>query len=141
MIYNQKYEVEREFDDFMFEGQSIDQVGSYKHLGVILSNIGLRFSQHFEYVKEKASQAIIAANIYIRQAVKGHLPINLYLKVFDTQICPILEYASEIWCPGTPIEDLEHVHLRFLKSILGVSQSTPTAAILGETGRFPLHMR
>ena len=53
----------------------------------------------------------------------------------------MLEYASEIWCPGTPIEDLERVHLKFLKSILGFSQSTPTAAILGETGRFPLHMR
>ena len=36
MIYNQKYEVVREFDDFTFKGQSIDQVGSYKYLGVIL---------------------------------------------------------------------------------------------------------
>ena len=117
--YNQKYEVVREFDDFTFENQSIDQVGSYKYLGVILSNSGLRFSQRFDYVKEKASRAIISANIYIRQAVKDHLPINLYLKVFDTQIRPILEYASEIWCPGTPIEDLERVHLKFLKSILG----------------------
>ena len=70
MIYNQKYELVREFDDFTFEGQSIDQVGSYKYLGVILSNSGLWFSQHFEYVKEMASRAIISANIYIRQAVK-----------------------------------------------------------------------
>ena len=112
-----------------------------KYLGVILSNSGLRFSRHFDYVNEKASRAIISANMYIRQAVKGHLPINHYLKVFDTQIRPIIEYASEIWCPGTPVKDLERVHLKFLKSILGVSQSTPTAAILGETGRFPLHMR
>ena len=79
--------------------------------------------------------------IYIRQAVKGHLPINLYINVFDTQIRPILEYASEIWCPRTLIEDLERVHFKFLMSILGVSQSSPTAAIFGETGRFPLHMR
>ena len=32
------------------------------------------------------------------------------------------------------------MHLKFLKSILGVSQSTPTAAVLAETGRFPLHI-
>ena len=65
MIYNQKYEVVREFDDFTFEGQSIDQIGSYEYLGVIVSNSGLWFSQHFDYVKEKASQAITSANIYI----------------------------------------------------------------------------
>ena len=64
MIYNQKYEVVREFDDFAFEGQTIDQVGSYKYLGVILSYTGLRFSQHFDHVKEKASRAMISANIY-----------------------------------------------------------------------------
>ena len=36
MIYNQKYEVVREFDAFTFEGQSIDQVGSYKYLWLLL---------------------------------------------------------------------------------------------------------
>ena len=32
-------------------------------------------------------------------------------------------------------------HSKFLKKSIGVSQSTPTPAALGETGRFPLHLR
>ena len=141
MIFYKKYEVIRCSEQFIFGNQPIEEVDHYKYLGIIISNGSKRFSQHFSYLKEKASRAIIAASIYIRQAVKGQLPVNLYLKVFDTQIRPILEYASEIWCQDIPIEELEQVQLKYLKTILGVSQSTPTAAVLGETDRFPLHMR
>ena len=45
----------------------------------------------------------------LRQAVKGRLPVNLYLKIFDTQIRPIFEYASEIWCQDISIGELEQV--------------------------------
>ena len=141
MIFYKKYEVIRCSEQFIFGNQPIEEVDHYKYLGIIISNGSKRFSQHFSYLKENASRAIIAASIYIRQAVKGQLPVNLYLKVFDTQIRPILENASEIWCQDIPIEELEQVQLKYLKTILGVSQSTPTAAVLGETGRFPLHMR
>ena len=141
MIFNAKYEILRELNNFTFEKQAIDQVSSYKYLGVIVSNQGDRISDRYSYLKDKTLRAIIAANIYIKQAVKGQLPIHLYLKVFDTQIRPVLEYASEVLFRGNPIEELEQVHLKYLKTVLGVKQSTPTAAVLGETGRFPLHMR
>ena len=97
MIFYKKYEVIRCSEQFIFGNQPIEEVDHSKYLGIIISNGTKRFSQHFSYLKEKASRAIIAASIYIRQAVKGQLPVNLYLKVFDTQIRPILEYASEIF--------------------------------------------
>ena len=141
MIFNAKYEILRELNNFTFEKHVIDQVSSYKYLGVIVSNQSDRFSEQYSYLKDKTLNAIIAANIYIKQAVKGQLPIHLYLKVFDTQIRPVSEYASEVWLRGNPIEELEQVHLIYLKTVLGVKQSTPTTAVLGETGRFLLHMR
>ena len=55
------------------------------------------------------------------------------------QAYAILEYASEIWYQDIPIEELEQVQLKYLKTIRGVS--TPTVTVLGETGHFPLHMR
>ena len=61
--------------------------------------------------------------------------------MFDQQIRPILEYASDIWCQPQPIEELERTQLKFLKKSIGVFQSTPTPAVLGETGRFPIHLR
>ena len=52
-----------------------------------------------------------------------------------------LLFGCEIWCQQDPIEELERVQLKFLKRTLGVSPSSPNAAIYGETGRFPLHLR
>ena len=30
--------------------------------------------------------------------MRGELPLHLHSKVFDEQIRPIIEYASDIWC-------------------------------------------
>ena len=63
------------------------------------------------------------------------------MKSFDTQIRPILEYGVEIWYQPKPIQEIESVQLKFMKSVLGVRQQTPTLALYGETGRFPLYLR
>ena len=62
-------------------------------------------------------------------------------KVFDCQILPILEYASDIWYTGESVNDLEKNHLKFIKSTLGVRKETPTPAIYGDTRRLPLIIR
>ena len=141
IVFNEGSQMCRDVANFTFEGKYIEQVDSYKYLGLIISGSQNRFKKHFSYMKDKANRAIITTNIYIRHATRGELPIHLYLKVFDQQIRPILEYASEIWCQPQPIQELERTQLKFLKKSIGVSQSTPTPAVLGETGRFPLHMR
>ena len=62
-------------------------------------------------------------------------------KVFDCQILSILEYASDIWYTGDSVNYLEKIHLKFIKSTLGVRQQTSSPAIYGDTGRFPLIIR
>ena len=54
---------------------------------------------------------------------------------------PILEYGSDIWYTGDDVNYLEKIHLKFIKSTLGVRKHTPTPAIYGDTGRFPLIIR
>ena len=95
----------------------------------MISSSGNCYSEHYTYHKEKTSRAIIAANIDIKQAVKGQLPVNFFLKVFDTHIRPILEYAGEVWCSNNPKVELELFHLKLIKTVLGVNQITPTAAV------------
>ena len=63
------------------------------------------------------------------------------IKLFDSQILPILEYGSEIWYPGKNLPQYETVHLSFLKYALGVSSKTSSSAVYGDTGRFPLVLR
>ena len=119
MIFNENTEVSRDVNMFIFEAKHIEQVESYKYLGVIISSIKKRFNKHFDYIKEKTNRTITTANIYIRQAVRGELPLHSYLKVFDRQIRPILEYTSEIWYQPLPIEVLETAQLKDLKKIIG----------------------
>jgi len=35
-------------------------------------------------------------------------------------------------------KDVDKLHIRFLKSLLGVKKQTPNSAVYGEIGRFPL---
>lgn len=63
------------------------------------------------------------------------------MKMFDTYILPILEYNCEIWSNVKPIDDIEKIQIGYLKNMLGIRRQTPTLAVYGETGRFPLHVR
>ena len=59
MIFNEKYEIVRGVGSFTFENKCINQVNSYKYLGVMISSGGNRYSEHYTYLKEKASWAIM----------------------------------------------------------------------------------
>ena len=52
-------------------------------------------------------------------------------------IVPILLYGSEVW--GIyGYKEIDKLHLKFCKRILSVKQQTPSCAVYGELGRFPL---
>jgi len=61
--------------------------------------------------------------------------------MFDAQVRPILEYASEIWLSKTSEAEMEKLHLSFLKNTLKVKSSTSTVALYAELGRYPLKLK
>lgn len=67
------------------------------------------------------------------------VPVKIMLNLFDAYVSSILNYACEVWgfCQA---ENIERVHRKFLKSILGVKISTNNSAIYGELGRYPLYL-
>ena len=72
--------------------------------------------------------------MWVYWAVGNELPTQLSFKIFNQQIRPVMEYASEIWGQDTPIELVERVQLKLFKNVLRVRQSTPDLAVYGETG-------
>ena len=141
MIFNPKFRVTEAVKTFTFNGDSIEECAKYKYLGVIFSSQGHRFKENISHLKAKSIQAIITSKTSVHGAVGNELPTQLFFKIFNHQVRPILEYASEIWYQEKPIEDLERVQLKYLKNVLSVRQSTPDLAVYGETGQFPLHLR
>ena len=57
--------------------------------------------------------------------------------MFDTLVVPILLYGSEVWGIYN-FKEIDKLHFKFCKHILGVRPQTSNAAVLGELGRFPL---
>ena len=94
----------------------------------------------FLHLASQAGKAVFSLHKQFRPVV-GKLSPVIAFKVFDCQILPILEYASDIWYTGDSVNDLEKIHLKFIKSTLGVRKQTPTPAIYGDTGRVPLIIR
>ena len=67
------------------------------------------------------------------------IPLDLQLKLFDNTVVPILTYGSEVWGYEN-LDMIEKVHYDFLRKITRSKKSTPIYMLLGELGRFPLHI-
>jgi len=139
MIFGKKVEQQ----NFLFNNKSLETVENYKYLGVILNNVadlkGNMFKTMINYIAEKGFKASFAT--MKKCASVGYLTPKIALHLFDSCVASVLSYASEIWSKDREIPVIEKVHLRFLKYILGVKNSTCTLAIYGELGRFPLHLQ
>ena len=120
----------------------IEKAEQYKYLGVVYSTMSANnvLKETFSHLASQAGKAIFALRKQSRPVV-GKLSPTIAFKVFDCQILPILEYGSDIWYIGDDVNDLEKIHLKFIKSTLGVRKQTPSPAIYGDTGRFPLIIR
>ena len=77
------------------------------------------------------------------------LLVNMALKRFDSLILPILLCGSEVWNPYREYyfstwdkTEVERVHLRFLKKLLGVLNiSTRNIMVIAQLGRYKLKLK
>ena len=105
------------------KGKNIENVKSFKYLGFTIGAKNCSFIKTPVDLSIKAKRAIFALNNKIKLSL---LPIRLALKIFMSQISPILLYGSEIWGPYLESEypswdksETEKVFTQFLKRILG----------------------
>lgn len=116
-----------------FNGVQIENVSYYKYLGVIIST---RLSWT-PAQSNLASQALKAMFIIDKINYDCQFSYKTSCELFKKCIVPILTYGCEVW--GTRVHySIENVLLSFCKKQLGVGSSTPTPAVLGECGQFPL---
>jgi len=123
------------WERWFYNGTQLQIVHQYKYLGVIFSS-GLSFSYAFEDMVLRAKKGIIGI-LRLLWKIGDHSP-ELFFKLFDCQIQPILLYGSEIWAPMCNLYAIEKVHLFALKRFLNVNTCTPTLLIYSECGRYPL---
>ena len=113
-----------------------------KYLGFTISAKNCNFSCTLTDLKTKANRAIFALNNKIKLS---RLPTNLALKIFNSQIKPILLYGAEVWAPYSLYDydnwdssQIEKWHTQFLKRSMGCDIHSPNLMIRGELGINPL---
>ena len=114
-------------------GESIETVDDFTYLGINFTYTGNMKNA----VKMLQDQALKAYCSLLSIFDRVQLDIKTKLSLFDAMVVPIPLYGSEIWGVYN-IKDVDKLHVRFLKNLLGVKQQTPNYAVLGEFGRFPL---
>lgn len=118
------------------DGVKIDIVKHYKYLGVLFSS-RLAWSPAQSLL---ASQALKAMFIIDKLNYVYEFPFNASQNMFQKCIIPVLTYGSEVWGIHAH-QSIENVLLKYCKKQLGVGSNTPSDAVLGECGSFPLYIK
>ncbi len=111
----------------------IEIVDDFTFLGSLFNYNG-KFNKARKRACDQASKAMFAV---ISKARKLNLPVDIQLHLFDSVVQPILLYGSEVW-GFEDCKNIERVHLKFCKIVMGVSQFTTSAMVYGELGRSPV---
>ena len=102
-------------------------------MGVNISSNG-KFLQAQKHLAEQASKVLFALSNIFDSTM---LCIGDKIKLFESLAQPILMYGCKIWGFHNA-DDIERVHVKFLKQILCVRRQTSNIAVYGEVGRVPL---
>ncbi len=111
----------------------LEVVDSYNYLGVLLT-------EHLNYdlmAKAASKSANRALGLLIAKFKSlGGMPFNVYSKLYDTMVWPVLGYGAAIW--GTKqYSCVNAVHHRAIRFFLGVGKYVPNLAVNGEVGWIP----
>lgn len=121
-------------EQWFYGDQEIMKTKSISYLGVMLTQGGTTNITQ----KTLSDQALKATFDLQKKLTKFEYIRPPEIKsLFYKLVVPILNYASEVW-GFNPGADVERVHLKFLKNLLGVKRSTPNDFIYGEFGVMPL---
>ena len=135
----------------LFYGEKlIENVINYKYLGLVFNAAGT-WSNAMDNLSIRGLKALFSLKRYI---CTGNIKAPLGMKLFDQMIKPILCYASEIWsvCDLAKKKfrtgdgfakyldniNIEKVHVKFCKFILGVNKRAVNLVVKGELGHFPV---
>ena len=129
-------------NEFRYKDVVLQNVKQFKYLGFSISAKNCSFSPTIDDLSLKANRAIFALNNKIKIS---KLPRRLALKLFNSQITPILLYGSEVWGPymnydylSWELSKIERVQTQFLKRMLGCNIQTSNIMTRGEVGIRPL---
>ena len=122
----------RTYHEFFLYDTKIELVDSFKYLGITLFKNGSWYRSQ-KCIAQHASRALFNLFTIFNNA---ELSVPQKCKLFDTLVGSILNFGAELWGIHDAY-DIELIHTKFLRRVLGVKKSTNLTALYGEIGRVP----
>ena len=123
-------------ENWTLDGRPLEVVNEYNYLGFVFTS-RISVKRGVDALAVKGRRASIDCCRCISRL--SEISKKCFFQIFDTQVQPVLLYASEVW--GTHrLDNIERVHTRACKRYLGVSLRVPNKFVYGETGRYPLYV-
>ena len=111
-------------------------VNAYKYLGIYFTT-RLSFSLACQDLISRAKKAVISIISCMFRFQNDS--IEVFLKLFDSQVQPIVLYGAEIWGLEKG-KDIERLQMFGLKRFLQINRKTPNDIVYAEMGRYPLYV-
>jgi hypothetical protein len=118
-----------------FQGVIMPIVNAYKYLGIYFST-RLSFVASCKDVSSKAKRVLYT--IIQRLRYYNNNSFDVFIRLFDAQVQPIMQYGAEIWGLDDAAEHCEKVHLLALKKFLLIKLRTPNDLVYKELNRYPI---
>ena len=115
---------------FKYGDENIKIVNKYKYLGLIYHE-NLNFNATAEALADSGGRALGA--MYCKYKRNSGFGYNVYTKLFNTGVVPILDYGSCIWGKGSH-DKINTVQNRAIRMFLAVHKFAPNLAINGDMG-------
>jgi len=120
--------------EFVFEGDVIECVQTFKYLGILLETT-LNLDSAVEHLAASSKRSLFALNYHYAEL--RIMDVKLRCDLFNTLVCSIANYAYEVWVDYKKIKAIKVVYRGFLKSLLEVRKTTSMSIVLVEFGKFP----
>ena len=120
---------------FKYGDQVLEIVPMYRYLGLDLYDT-VDFSETVSGLSKSASRAL--GVITSKYFTHDGLDYKTYTKLFDSMVCPIMDYGCEIWGArkGDCMDVIQH---RAMRTFLGVGKCAPLPMMYGDMYWIPSH--
>ena len=124
-------------DQWSYKKNPLETVKHFKYLGFILSSSG-SFSKGISDLAVRGNRALFGLKKIFHE--NPYMSPDTQISLFQTLVESVMSYSCEIW-GFREAEEMEKIYIGFLKSILGVRKSTPSAYVHIELGTTPLILK
>ena len=130
VVHFRKKFQEKTLFTFKLGDANINIVNEYKYLGLILNE----FQDYNVTAKVLADAANRALGAIINKYLSNNgLGYYTYTRLFNSGVCPILDYCSEVW-GFKNFSQIDNIQHKAIQIFLGVHRFAPIAAISGDMG-------